>query len=606
LLDIASAAAHSPIDLKEVDPDTLPTKAEKERQCVDYHYSIHSSHVYYGGGSVNAILPSCNFIIPKPQLSSFVNGTVHFQGIASLVYGFQELSRVGGMTAVSMHSRLLALELVRRFQNIRHENGNPGIRIYGAWNNISVMQAEREISNDNLPGPTVAFNVIRSDSSYVGYNEISKLASLNNPPIQLRTGCFCNVGACQEALSISDNAFKENYFVMGHVCGDHNDIISGKPTGAIRASFGKDNCWDDVDALAIFLQRLVINQKDYSYGSLMPSSELHSFSKCLPSYRERPWNIRELYVFPIKSCAPMRVKSWRLDITTGQLEFDREFALVDTNGAVMRLQSFPQMAKIRPSIDLQRKTLTVTAPGVEDLVLFLDDHACLELSHDVNVCGNNHHGKVFGSRISAAWFSSVLGIRCFLVRYVNNVITERNGDEKFAVESKASQEKSVNVKCRSFSNEAPLLLITQQAVNILNNTLKVQGQSLVSSLHFRPNLVLDIDDDCNERIVQSVNDISQSLIKQHPEDWWYRILINEGELEFTVVGQCSRCTMVDICPETGKKEYKALRVMADYCRSKGNINFGVFLRLHNSECLAIRKHFSVISEGDKVTPCMAR
>ncbi len=71
LLDIASAAAHSPIDLKEVDPDTLQTKAEKERQCVDYHYSIHSSHVYYGGGSVNAILPSCNFIIPKPQLSSW-------------------------------------------------------------------------------------------------------------------------------------------------------------------------------------------------------------------------------------------------------------------------------------------------------------------------------------------------------------------------------------------------------------------------------------------------------------------------------------------------------------------------------------------------------
>jgi hypothetical protein len=57
-----------------------------------------------------------------------------------------------------------------------------------------------------------------------------------------------------------------------------------------------------------------------------------------------------------------------------------ETLLSEYMGAVMRLQSFPQMAKIRPSIDLQRKTLTVTAPGVEDLVLFLDDHACFELS----------------------------------------------------------------------------------------------------------------------------------------------------------------------------------------------------------------------------------
>jgi uncharacterized protein YcbX len=102
---------------------------------------------------------------------------------------------------------------------------------------------------------------------------------------------------------------------------------------------------------------------------------------------------------------------------------------------------------------------------------------------------------------------------------VKNIKTESNGDQKSAVESKTSQAKSVNIKCHSFSNEATLLLITQQAVNILNNTLKVQGQSLVSSLHFRPNLVLDTDDKCNERIVKSINDSCQSSIKQYPEDW---------------------------------------------------------------------------------------
>jgi hypothetical protein len=78
---------------------------------------------------------------------------------------------------------------------------------------------------------------------------------------------------------------------------------------------------------------------------------------------------------------------------------------------------------------------------------------------------------------------------------------------------------------------------------------------------------LDTDDKCNKRIVQSIYDSSQSSIKQRPEDWWYRILINEGELEFSVMGQFSRCTMVDICPETAKMKYKALCAMTEYCRS---------------------------------------
>jgi hypothetical protein len=63
--------------------------------------------------------------------------------------------------------------------------------------------------------------------------------------------------------------------------------------------------------------------------------------------------------------------------------------------------------------------------------------------------------------------------------------------------------------------------------------------------------------------------------------------------------------MVDICPETGKKEFKALRAMSEYCRSKGNINFGVFLRLNMGECTTMRKQFCVISEDDKVLPCTA-
>ena len=71
-------------------------------------------------------------------------------------------------------------------------------------------------------------------------------ASLCRPPagsmaavhgIDLRGGCFCNPGACASALGLS-HADLQAYREYGHVCGDSHDLIDGRPTGALRASFG--------------------------------------------------------------------------------------------------------------------------------------------------------------------------------------------------------------------------------------------------------------------------------------------------------------------------------------------------------------------------------
>ena len=46
------------------------------------------------------------------------------------------------------------------------------------------------------------------------------------------SGCFCNVGGCQEALGLSAADVEYNY-AIGRVCSDSgHDIINGKPTGA--------------------------------------------------------------------------------------------------------------------------------------------------------------------------------------------------------------------------------------------------------------------------------------------------------------------------------------------------------------------------------------
>ena len=65
--------------------------------------------------------------------------------------------------------------------------------------------------------------------------EFRKIAALNN--LVIRVGCFCNIGACQKAMNLTD-ADVLSHHKAGHVCGDDVDIVNGKPTGSIRVSFG--------------------------------------------------------------------------------------------------------------------------------------------------------------------------------------------------------------------------------------------------------------------------------------------------------------------------------------------------------------------------------
>ena len=112
---------------------------------------------------------------------------------------------------------------------------------------------------------------------------MDKLASLYN--IHLRTGCFCNTGACQHFLDITDQEVKNNLKVRknkigfrvkwksnfkkikygcrcdcvlfscqaGHVCGDSIDLVDGKPTGSVRVSFGYMSTFDDCQTFLSFV-----------------------------------------------------------------------------------------------------------------------------------------------------------------------------------------------------------------------------------------------------------------------------------------------------------------------------------------------------------------
>lgn len=523
---------------------------------------------YFGGGSVDVVLPRKDFVVPRQtqlvnkedesgeyvNLGVTVHGTEHFRGILQLEHGFKELDALGGMEAISSHATCLAEELVCRLGKLLHDNGTPVAQIYGQWGNYL---STNNIRNDILaPGPTVAFNIQDRDGSIIGYDEVSRLASLNTPPIQLRTGCFCNPGACQEALSLAEFDVLEQY-KSGHVCGDRRGVVNGKPTGAIRASFGKDSLWEDLNALIAFIQKVFVSRGDSL--SLTARSRLSTdMSSDTTSMNANAAVIKSLFVFPIKSCAAMKVNRWPI-LQTGRLSFDREFALVDSSGSAMRLHSHPRMSEIHPRIDLDTNSLVVSAPHCDDLVLSLNTSADEPGNpEDVQVCGVLCKGKIWGGRRASSWFSSFLGVRCWLARH--------HGVGK----ARAASSTNERDDGLAYSNEASLLLLSQNSISTLNSVISSQGWGKeVVARHFRPNIVISSGSDAEKDTEQQG--------KSNPEDSWHRIYIkNESTtLELNAVGKCARCQMVDIDPDSGMKG-NTLRALAEYRRERGKILFGTF------------------------------
>lgn len=49
-------------------------------------------------------------------------------------------------------------------------------------------------------------------------------------------------------------------FQAGHVCGDERDLINGKPTGAVRISFGYSSSYRDIECLLNMLQETFLEK----------------------------------------------------------------------------------------------------------------------------------------------------------------------------------------------------------------------------------------------------------------------------------------------------------------------------------------------------------
>ena len=383
------------------------------------------NRTYFGGGTLAAASsessgssserPFCQ-LVDRPS-ERFEDGTINFLSIQSVLFGLKLLQSIG-MKKISTHVRSLSLSLSTRLSKLTHQTHQT--LSHAATSLISPPSPPPSPSPVCVvygrpgEGSIVAFNVLRSDGSMVGYSDVGRAATSMH--IQLRTGCFCNPGACQVHLNMSPNEARANY-KAGHVCSDDVDIINGRPTGAVRISFGYTSTTKDVDTIVHMIQSHFQQRQENEVvatdgGGVVaatctkevpgaPTAATTSTSTtatttaattaatttattttatttAMPAATETTTPVlpssvgfvKSIHVYPIKSCDGIRLSTVgdRWVLGPSGLQYDREWAIVApspsaTKGShvwrVLRQKECPGLCMVKTSID--GKHLIVTA-----------------------------------------------------------------------------------------------------------------------------------------------------------------------------------------------------------------------------------------------------
>lgn len=266
------------------------------------------------------------------------------------------------------------------------------------------------------------------------------------------------------------------------------------------------------------------------------------------SSAQRQAVISQLFIYPVKSCAPLAVAKALL--TDQGLAYDRHWMVVDERGHGLSQREQPRLALVQPQ--LRGQDLVLRAPGMLALHLSLQG---VESPSRVHLWDEAIDAWDMGP-LAAQWFSDFLGQPCRVARFDPEV--ERASDRRWT---------GGHTALNTFSDGFPLLAIGQASLDELNVRLQAQGQAAVGMQRFRPNIVL-------------APAPGQQGLPQD-EDWQLlRVRTATGWVELRPVKPCERCTMVDIDPETGQRSPGVLQALTGYRRHPrldGGVSFGMNL-----------------------------
>ncbi|KAF5023591.1 hypothetical protein F66182_4349 [Fusarium sp. NRRL 66182] len=562
---------------------------------------------YFGGGTVDMVVSGkekWHALKSHSLHERLEDGTLPFHSIAALDIALDVHRRLfGSMEKVSSHASYLTQKMHRELSAIHHPNGEPVCTIYSM-----TLNDESSLGS----GPVVTFNLKNSSGAWISLAEFEKLANLKK--IHIRTGGLCSPGGIASALGLRPWEMKKN-FSAGFRCGADNDIVSGKPTGVIRASLGAMSTEADVDRFVGFIKEF------YQETTVPVTSNALDTPNSMATSQSPTLRVKALNIFPIKSCAGFSIPSgvaW--EVRPEGLAWDREWCLVHHgSGHALSQKRCPRMALLRPVLDFGKGELIVTYHGERHAdqprqisIPLLADPTIVESVFDgksSRVCGEKVSTQVYTSSRINSFFSSVLGIPCVLARFPPGGQGPKSRVSKARIQQYQQPSKTLAIP-GSFpdvpsppdsdsehqgpakillSNESPILMIQSSSVDSLNQDIISRGGNPVLEKAFRANVVLE----------QAFGAKPQPPFS---EDSWGSVQI--GCQKFKLLGACRRCQMVCVDQETGEKKEEPFVTLAKTRRFDGKVYFGVHMRHDTSargKVTSKESQYPTIQVGDSVS-----
>ena len=219
---------------------------------------------WFSGGTVWGASVQGGFHRLADDETAFEDGTVNFLSIPDVTAGLDWISGIG-IDLIHRRVGYLTGWLLGRLGRLKHGNGAPLVRLYGP-------------ADGEARGGTVAFNFLDPNGALVDERAVARDASAAG--ISLRTGCFCNPGAWEQAFGLTGQVHGTRWraFPPPNVptVDDYLELIGLPIGGAVRVSLGLASDIRDVERFLDFAERTYRDQVPDGHG-------LPPRLRCLPA-----------------------------------------------------------------------------------------------------------------------------------------------------------------------------------------------------------------------------------------------------------------------------------------------------------------------------------
>ncbi|KAJ2982603.1 hypothetical protein NQ176_g1268 [Zarea fungicola] len=194
---------------------------------------------WFSGGTIRAVSVGMQWHTMAPDEAAFEDGTLNFLSIPDIAVGLDWIDNKIGKCVIETRVRCLTGFFIHRLQQLRHSDGREMTKIYGP-------------TNMKLRGGTVCFNFIDAEGTIVD----ERLVALESAAvgISLRTGCFCNPGAGEDAFRLNKKKLLRLLWSKTNSIDEYIELIGLPSAGAVRVSFGLASTVGDLDKFFAFAE----------------------------------------------------------------------------------------------------------------------------------------------------------------------------------------------------------------------------------------------------------------------------------------------------------------------------------------------------------------